>query len=346
MYRKIIFPILSRFDPENVHNFTFKFLKITLNIPGARAITRAIYNFQNPKLQRTVFGIKFSNPVGLAAGLDKDAYLFDELSAFGFGFIEVGTITPRPQSGNDKPRLFRLTADKALINRMGFNGHGALVAAERLKKRRNKNLVIGGNIGKNKITPNDEAFKDYKQAFDTLFPYVDYFVVNVSSPNTPSLRALQDKVPLLNLLNKLQEINKTKPHPKPILLKIAPDLTDGQLDDIIEIVGTTKISGVIATNTTIERTGLKTPPAVVDKIGGGGLSGQPLKNRSTAVIKYLVEKSHHAFPVVAVGGIMTAADALEKLRAGAALVQVYTGFIYSGPALVKNINTAILNNNL
>ena len=287
-------------------------------------------------MEREVFGLKFKNPVGLAAGFDKDAKLYKELSNLGFGFIEVGTVTPKPQSGNDKKRLFRLKADQAIINRMGFNNNGVEQMVSQLKK--NTNVLIGGNIGKNKVTPNEEAVEDYKICFESLFDYVDYFVVNVSSPNTPNLRALQDKEPLTHLLKTLMELNNAKPKQKPILLKIAPDLTDTQLLDIINIVKETKIDGVIATNTTISREGLQSD----NKKETGGLSGKPLTKRATQVIKFLSEKSNRSFPIIGVGGIHTADDAIEKLEAGASLVQLYTGFIYEGPTLVKRINKAIL----
>lgn len=342
MYKRLIFPILSKFDPESVHNFTFSFLKLAFKIPGVKFFTHHFFVVNNSGLEKEVFGLKFKNPVGLAAGLDKDAWLFEELGSFGFGFIEIGTVTPKPQPGNDKPRLFRLKTDQALINRMGFNGKGVKVAVERLKKRKDFSVMIGGNIGKNKITSNEKAIDDYEICFNELFDYVDYFVINVSSPNTPGLRELQDKEPLMKLLNHLQSLNLQKNKPKPILLKIAPDLTDGQLDDIISIVKETKIAGVVATNTTISRSGLKTLMGNVEKIGPGGLSGKPLTKRSTEVVKYLCEKSNHAFPVVAVGGIMSPADAIEKIQAGASLVQLYTGFIYEGPELIKNINKEFL----
>jgi len=297
---------------------------------------RSMFQVNDTRLEREVFGLKFKNPVGLAAGLDKDAKLYSELENFGFGFIEIGTITPKGQEGNPKKRLFRLIEDNALINRMGFNNGGIDQAIERLKK--NKGTLIGGNIGKNKITPNEQATDDYVICFEALFPYVDYFVVNVSSPNTPNLRALQDKEPLTALLNTLQEKNNAKPKSKPILLKIAPDLTDSQLIDIIDIVKDTKIAGVIATNTTISREGLQSSK----KDEMGGLSGKPLTKRSTEVIRFLADKSNHAFPIIGVGGIHTPEDALEKLNAGASLIQLYTGFIYEGPALIKAINKRIL----
>lgn len=311
-----------------------------------RKLASSIYKVKDPRLERTVAGIKFPNPVGLAAGLDKDAKVFDELGALGFGFIEIGTLTPKPQPGNDKPRLFRLIPDEAIINRMGFNNHGVEEAVGRLKKKKTPGLIIGGNIGKNKITPNEEADSDYEICFNALFDHVDYFVVNVSSPNTPNLRALQDKEPLTKLLNKVMALNNAKKNPKPVFLKIAPDLTNEQLDDIISIVAETKIAGVIATNTTIAREPLTTDKKRIEEIGAGGLSGKPLTKRSTEVIKYLHQKSNGAFPIMGVGGIHTAEDAIEKLKAGACLVQLYTGFIYEGPGLIKKINKKILEENL
>ena len=310
-------------------------------IPGKMWSWRLIFRVKDARLEREVFGLKFDNPVGLAAGFDKDAKLFDELASFGFGFIEIGTVTPLPQDGNPKPRLFRLKDDSGLINRMGFNNQGIEAVVARLRRKKS-DIIIGGNIGKNKVTPNEEAANDYAICFEKLFPYVDYFAVNVSSPNTPGLRDLQEKAPLTTLLNSLQELNNKKDKRKPILLKIAPDLTNEQLDDIIDIVADTKIDGVIATNTTIDRSGLKTDKNKVDAIGNGGLSGKPVGLRSTEVIKYLADKSNRAFPIIGVGGIHSAEDALEKLDAGATLLQVYTGFIYQGPSLVKRINKAIL----
>lgn len=332
--------IFFLFDPEKIHHVTFKLIKFTLRIPLMKSIWSSIFVVKDKRLERTLFGITFPNPVGLAAGFDKDAKLFNELPYCGFGFIEVGTVTPLPQEGNPKKRLFRLQEDSAIINRMGFNNGGMLAMVERLKNRKTK-AIIGGNIGKNKVTPNEEATSDYIKCFETLYPYVDYFVVNVSSPNTPNLRALQDKVPLTALLSKLMKINETKPKQRPILLKIAPDLTNEQLDDIIDIVATTKIDGVIATNTTIDRSNL-TQKNTESTIGAGGVSGKPLTQRSTEVIRYLKTKSNKAFPIIGVGGIHSEKDALEKLEAGADLIQLYTGFIYEGPSLVKRINTAIL----
>lgn len=339
MYHLILKPILFLFNPEKAHYFTTNMLSTVLAIPGMKSIFAALFQIKDKRLERTVFGIKFPNPVGLAAGFDKEAKLYKDMVHLGFGFIEVGTITPKGQPGNPKPRLFRLTHDDALINRMGFNNEGLAGAVERLKSR-NSNLIIGGNIGKNKVTPNEKATEDYITCFEALFPHVDYFVVNVSSPNTPNLRALQDKKPLTELLSTLQNLNNKKPNPKPILLKIAPDLTNEQLDDIVEIVANTKIAGLIATNTTISREGLKSNPSLVQEMGG--LSGKPVRDKSTEVIRYLRKKSNASFPIIGVGGIHSAEDAIEKLDAGCDLVQLYTGFVYEGPALVKSINKGVL----
>jgi dihydroorotate dehydrogenase len=336
MYKSILRPILFKSDPEEIHHFTFSSVRRLFKIPGSKNIIKKLYQVNDTRLEREVFGLKFKNPVGLAAGFDKDAKLYKELSHFGFGFIEIGTVTPKPQPGNPKKRLFRLKEDQAIINRMGFNNGGVAEAVVRLQK--NKNVLIGGNIGKNKVTPNDEAVNDYILCFNALFNVVDYFVVNVSSPNTPGLRELQDKEPLTKLLATLQDLNAQKEKRKPILLKIAPDLTEDQLLDIIDIVATTKIDGVIATNTTISRDGLTS----VNKEETGGLSGKPLTKRSTEVIRFLSERSNKAFPIIGVGGIHSAQDALEKIEAGASLVQLYTGFIYEGPQLIKDINTELL----
>ncbi len=339
MYKSILRPIFFLFDPEKVHYFTFSLIKILQAIPGMKAIIKSMYQLNDKRLEREVFGLKFKNPVGLAAGLDKDATIYNELDAFGFGFIEIGTITPKAQDGNPKKRLFRLKEDKGIINRMGFNNGGIELAVSRLKK--NKGVLIGGNIGKNKVTPNEEAVNDYSLCFDALYAYVDYFVVNVSSPNTPNLRALQDKEPLTELLSTLQKKNRSLPKQKPILLKIAPDLSDDQLLDIIDIINTTGIAGVIATNTTIARNNLQSE----NQKETGGLSGKPLTQRSTEVIRFLSEKSNKAFPIIGVGGIHSPQDALDKLDAGASLIQIYTGFIYEGPALIKAINKAVLKRN-
>jgi dihydroorotate dehydrogenase len=336
MYKFIIRPLFFCFDPEKIHYFTFSAIRFLNKIPGFSGLFKSLYEVNDPRLEREVFGIKFKNPVGLAAGFDKDAKLYQELSNFGFGFIEIGTLTPVGQDGNPKKRLFRLKEDNAIINRMGFNNGGVQEAVTRLKK--NKGVLIGGNIGKNKVTPNEEAVNDYEICFEALFPYVDYFVVNVSSPNTPNLRELQEKEPLKKLLHTLENNTLQTTNHKPILLKIAPDLTDDQLIDIIDIVNETKIAGVIATNTTISREGLQSE----NKSEMGGLSGKPLAKRATEVIRFLAEKSNNSFPIIGVGGIHTAEDAMEKLNAGASLVQLYTGFIYEGPALVKAINKKIL----
>jgi len=338
MYKLFIRPLFFLFDPEAIHHFTFSLIRFVNQIPGVPFLLKQLYQVNDPRLEREVFGLKFKNPVGLAAGFDKNAALYKELANFGFGFIEIGTVTPLPQDGNPKKRLFRLKEDQAIINRMGFNNEGVQAAVSRLRK--NKNVLIGGNIGKNKNTPNELATQDYCICFEALFPYVDYFVVNVSSPNTPNLRALQEKEPLTELLQTLQNENKKHSKPKPILLKIAPDLTNEQLLDIIDIVATTKIAGVIATNTTISRADLVSK----NQMETGGLSGKPLQKRATEVIRFLAEKSNNAFPIIGVGGIDSATDALEKIKAGATLVQLYTGFIYEGPQLVKAINQKILEN--
>ncbi len=337
MYRLLIRKFLFLFDAEKVHHFTFIFLKGVFKIPRIVSFIRNRHIIEDKKLERNLFGLTFKNPVGLAAGFDKNALLFDELSNFGFGFIEIGTVTPLAQDGNPKKRLFRLKEDKAIINRMGFNNEGVEAAVNRLKQR-TTTIIIGGNIGKNKSTPNENAIDDYVICFKALFDVVDYFVVNVSSPNTPNLRALQEKEPLTNLLNRLQQENDLQKKRKPILLKIAPDLTDSQLLDIIDIVKDSKIDGVIATNTTISREGLKSS----NRTKIGGLSGKPLAKRSTEVIRFLAEKSNKAFPIIGVGGIHSKQDALEKIKAGADLIQLYTGFIYEGPKLIKQINKELL----
>jgi len=338
---KILRPLLFLLKPEKAHHVTASALHFVLKIPGMKWLFKSLYSLNSPQLEREVFGIRFPNPVGLAAGFDKEAKLFSDFAYLGFGFIEIGTITPLGQDGNPKPRLFRLPLDKALINRMGFNNEGLEAALNRLKNRA-PGLIIGGNIGKNKVTPNEQAFKDYQKCFTALFPYVDYFVVNVSSPNTPNLRELQEKEPLKHLLNSIMELNKSMSSPKPVLLKIAPDLNNAQLDDIIEIVNTTGIQGIIATNTTISRENLQTATSELNTIGAGGLSGAPLKNRSTEVIRYLHTHSAGAFPIIGVGGISSPQDAIEKLNAGASLIQIYSGLVYYGPALVRDINREIL----
>ncbi|WP_419803318.1 quinone-dependent dihydroorotate dehydrogenase [Mucilaginibacter sp.] len=353
---KLIRPLFFAFDPEKIHHFVTQGLRYFNRIPGGKKLGHAVFTIENPGLEREVFGLNFKNPVGLAAGFDKNAEMMGEMASLGFGFVEIGTVTPLPQPGNLKPRMFRLKKDQALINRMGFNNLGMDVVAERIKRYRQTstsnfkpetsypkpqtpNLLIGGNIGKNKITPNEDAASDYVKCFDRLFDVVDYFVVNVSSPNTPGLRELQEKEPLKILLQTLQQRNHKNGISRPILLKIAPDLSNEQLDDIIEIVQQSGIAGVIATNTTISREGLT---SAKNKNETGGLSGKPLTGRSTELIRYLSRKSANAFPIIGVGGIHSAKDALEKLDAGASLIQLYTGFIYEGPGLVKRICKALL----
>jgi dihydroorotate dehydrogenase len=352
MYKSILRPILFRFDAEKVHHFVVNFLKFFCQIPFAKKLLQVLYSVENPKLQRNIMGLTFKNPVGLAAGFDKNAETIDEMEALGFGFVEIGTLTPKAQDGNPKPRLFRLSADSALINRMGFNNKGVEAATILLAKRKSK-IIVGGNIGKNKITSNENAVDDYCLCFEALYDVVDYFVVNVSSPNTPNLRDLQEKEPLTKLLQTLQtkNVEKTKNHneihqtnspSKPILLKIAPDLTLPQLNDIVEIVQTTKIQGIIATNTTIDRSHLQTSSSELDAIGAGGLSGKPLSARATVVIRHLRQRLGKDIVIIGVGGIFSAQDALEKLEAGADLIQVYTGFIYEGAALIRDINQKII----
>lgn len=308
------------------------------------ALYRSLYVVNDSRLERKLFGLTFKNPVGLAAGFDKNAVLYNELANFGFGFIEIGTVTPKAQVGNPKKRLFRLKDDKAVINRMGFNNEGLEAAIIQLKKNKGK-LLIGGNIGKNTQTKPEDYTKDYLECFNALHPYVDYFVLNVSCPNVGSHAKLNDKDYLLELIGAVQKANTElsgQEKPKPVLLKIAPDLNDIQLDEIITLIAETKLDGVIASNTSMDRTGLKATEARLSEIGNGGLSGQPVKDKSTSVIKYLADKSNKAFPIIGVGGIHSAKDALEKIDAGADLVQVYTGFIYEGPSLVKSINKALL----
>jgi dihydroorotate dehydrogenase len=342
MYKTIIRPILFLFDPEKVHYFTFSLIRTLCKIPFVASIFKSLYVIEDKKLERDLFGLTFKNPVGLAAGFDKNAVLYNELSNFGFGFIEIGTITPKAQVGNPKKRLFRLKDDKGIINRMGFNNEGIAPAIENLKSKRT-NLIIGGNIGKNTQTKPEDYTKDYLEVFEALHEHVDYFVLNVSCPNVGSHAKLNDKDYLLELITACQKTTIQSKTPKPILLKIAPDLNNNQLDEIIELISETNIDGVIASNTSTDRKGLKASSEKLEAIGNGGLSGQPIKEKSTQVIKYLADKSNKAFPIIGVGGIHSEADALEKIAAGADLVQVYTGFIYEGPKLIKRINKAILN---
>jgi len=341
VYKSLLRPLLFQLDPEQVHYLSTDALRASLKLPFARQITNSLFQVKDPGLERELFGLRFPNPVGLAAGFDKNAKLVDELAELGFGFVEIGTLTPKPQAGNDKPRLFRLPQDQAIINRMGFNNEGVDAAVRRLEKRKS-NIIVGGNIGKNKVTPNEEALSDYLYCFKALFDVVDYFVVNVSSPNTPDLRALQDKEPLQKLLISLQEQNYKMGKPKPLLLKIAPDLNTDQLNDIIEIATEAKLSGLIATNTTVSRQGLHTSQARVEEIGMGGLSGKPLTQHATQIIRHLRMYLPPEVRLIGVGGIMTAEDAVEKMQAGADLVQLYTGFIYEGPSLIRQINKKLL----
>ncbi|MFK5959145.1 MAG: quinone-dependent dihydroorotate dehydrogenase [Lutibacter sp.] len=341
MYKSIIRPLFFLFDPEKVHHFTFLLIKYISKIPGVTSIFKKLYVINDKKLERNLFGLTFKNPVGLAAGFDKNAVLYNELANFGFGFIEIGTVTPTAQKGNPKKRVFRLKADNGLINRMGFNNNGVKEVVKQLKKNKG-NVLIGGNIGKNTATMPDGYTEDYVACFSKLHPYVDYFVLNVSCPNVSSHAKLNDKDYLFELISEVQKVNTTFSEQKPILLKIAPDLNKLQLDEIIELVAETKIDGVIASNTSINKKGLIASEDKLTKIGHGGLSGKPIKDRSTAIINYLAQKSNKAFPIIGVGGIHSAEDALEKLNAGADLVQIYTGFIYEGPSLIKKINKAIL----
>ncbi len=333
---KLIRPLLFMMSPEKAHSTTIKMFKFFHKIPGIKGIMKSAYSYEHHDLETEVLGLKFKNPIGLAAGFDKDGDFIHEFSTLGFGFIEIGTITPHAQDGNPKPRLFRLPQDEALINRMGFNNRGATAAKRKLQKRP-KNVIIGGNIGKNKMTPNEMAISDYLICFKELHPHVDYLVLNVSSPNTPDLRQLQDQEPLEKLLTAIVKANKMKPIAKPILLKIAPDVTDSMLDDIIEIVGRKEVDGIIATNTTIEREGLQTSKEELDGIGEGGLSGKPLSSKSEYVINF-IRSRNRTIPIIAVGGVMNADDAIRKIEAGANLVQIYTGLIYKGPGLVREIN--------
>ncbi len=340
MYKSLLRPILFSFDPEKVHYFTFSLIKLSHKL-GFGGLFRSLYKTKDKRLERKLFGLTFENPVGLAAGFDKNAVLYNELANFGFGFIEIGTVTPLGQEGNPKQRLFRLKDDKGIINRMGFNNEGLETAITQLKKNKGK-LIIGGNIGKNTQTAPENYTADYLTCFNGLHPYVDYFVLNVSCPNVGSHAKLNDKDYLEELIKAVQEANKTFDKQKPILLKIAPDLNQVQLDEIIALVLDTKLDGVIASNTSMDRSGLKASDARLAEIGNGGLSGLPIKDKSTAVIKYLADKSNKSFPIIGVGGIHSAEDALEKIEAGADLVQIYTGFIYEGPSLIKKINKAIL----
>ena len=343
MYKLLVRPILFLFDPEKVHYFTFSLIRNMTKL-GFGGLFRSLWQVKDERLEREVFGLKFKNPVGLAAGFDKDAKLYQELDNVGFGFIEIGTVTPKAQIGNPKKRLFRLKSDQGIINRMGFNNGGVTAAVERLKK--NKNVLIGGNIGKNTDTKPEDYTADYLTCFHALHPHVDYFVLNVSCPNVSSHAKLNDKDYLVELIQAVQEANKTYEIQRPIVLKIAPDLNDSQLDEIVDLVQETKLDGVIASNTSVSREGLKATEERLNEIGNGGLSGKPITDKSTRVIRYLSEKSNKAFPIIGVGGIHSVQDALDKLDAGASLIQLYTGFIYEGPSLIKNINKALLKRDL
>ncbi len=341
MYKSVIRSLLFKFDPEAVHYFTFNIIKLYSKIPFVSSLIRSAFQVKNPVLKRELFGLKFDNPVGLAAGFDKNAVLFNELANFGFGFIEIGTVTPKAQEGNPKKRLFRLKDDQGLVNRMGFNNAGLDAVIKQLKRNK-KRLIIGGNIGKNTETHPEQYTDDYAACFMALHPYVDYFVLNVSCPNVGSHAKLTDKDYLEELITEMKRLNTTFEVQKPILLKIAPDLNTNQLDEIIQLIEDTKIAGVIASNTSTSRDGLLTSRQRLNAIGNGGLSGQPIKAKSTEVIRYLSEQSNKAFPIIGVGGIHSAEDALEKIEAGADLIQIYTGFVYEGPALVKRINKALI----
>ncbi len=349
---KILRNILFLFDPEWVHYFSMNSLKLICRIGFLKKMISRCFSPKNCE-PVSLLNISFSNRVGLGAGFDKNATYLNELEVLGFGFVEIGTATPLPQAGNDKPRLFRLPKDKALINRMGFNNDGVKIISERLLKWRENNLnrnqksslIIGGNIGKNKVTPNEDAWKDYEKCFMALHPLVDYFVVNVSSPNTPGLRELQEKEPLKKILTNLQRLNAQKETPKPILLKIAPDLSESQLDDVIELAMEIKLDGLVVTNTSIDRSNLtETSKKKAEKFGNGGLSGMPVKQRSTALVKYVHHKTNGKMPIIASGGIFNGKDVFEKLDAGASLIQVWTGFVYEGPGIVKSITTYIAGN--
>ncbi len=340
MYTKFIRPLLFLISPEQVHHLVSSLLKFACKIPSIAFFMRAGFKVEDPSLETVVAGIKFPNPVGLAAGFDKNATLYNEFKNFGFGHIEIGTVTPEGQPGNPRPRSFRLPKDKALINRMGFNNNGLEAAVARLKNR--QGIIIGGNIGKNTATPNEVAVEDYKKCFTGLYPYVDYFVVNVSCPNISNLSKLQDQDALENILKELATIRASQPDVKPVFLKISPDLNLKQVDETLNIVEKTKIDGLVVSNTTVSREGLKTDNEEVHKIGNGGLSGVPIRDRSTEMIRYISQKTNKKLPIIGVGGILSAKDALEKLDAGASLIQIYTGFIYSGPGLVKRINKACI----
>lgn len=342
MYKFIIRPILFLLQPETIHHLIVNILRFVFKIPGISFFVKTLYCVKNDKLKTEFLGMSFDNPIGFAAGFDKNAEIYNEFKNFGFSFIEIGTVTPIAQAGNPKPRSFRLPKDSALINRMGFNNKGVIYAAKQLKKH-NPRLIIGGNIGKNTETPNSKAIDDYVYCFKELYDYVNYFVVNVSCPNIKDLRELQDKESLTDILNTLIEIRAKLPIKKPILLKISPDLNNNQLDEVIDIIKTTGTDGIVAVNTTVSRDNLISSEKKIKNIDNGGLSGKPLSKRSTEIIRYINHNSNGTIPIIGVGGIMSVEDAIEKLHAGASLIQLYTGFIYEGPGFVKKINKALIN---
>jgi len=346
MYRFLIRPILFLLPPESIHHLLISFLKVLFRIPGIWPLVKRSYQLRNKALETDFLGLTFSNPVGLAAGFDKNAEVYREFYAFGFSFIEVGTLTPKGQAGNERPRSFRLKKDRGLVNRMGFNNHGAEAAAARMARKRPSGLILGGNLGKNTQTPNEQAADDYEAVFEAIYEQVDYFVVNVSCPNISDLRKLQDQDSLERILGRLITLRREKKVRKPLLLKISPDLNDRQLDETLEIVSRLKLDGIVATNTTIRREGLQTPVHEIEAIGPGGMSGAPLTERSLEVVRYIHEKTSGTLPIIAVGGIMSVRDALNMLDAGATLIQLYTGFIYEGPGLARRINRAILKRRL
>jgi dihydroorotate dehydrogenase len=341
IYKRILRPFLFLIPPETTHHIIVFIVRIAFRIPGLKPLLRKIYWTNSKQLERELLGLQFANPIGLAAGFDKNASFFREFTSFGFGFIEIGTVTPLGQAGNPKPRLFRITRDHGLINRMGFNNSGLDEAIKKLRKRP-EGLIIGGNIGKNTATPNEKAVDDYAKCFEGLYPFVDYFVVNVSCPNICDLSELQDKELLKGILIRLSDLRSKMTRKKPILVKISPDLNSNQIDDVLELISLTGMDGIVATNTTIQRENLISGTEIIEKIGQGGLSGKPLRQRSTEIIKYIAEKTKGNLVIIGVGGIMSPEDALEKIHAGAHLIQIYTGFIYEGPAIVKRINKVLM----
>ena len=342
MYRYLIRPILFLLSPETIHQLLISFLRIAFKIPGVLPLVKSCYHVKHKSLETEFLGLSFSSPVGLAAGFDKNASVYREFHAFGFSFIEVGTITPLGQPGNEKPRSFRIKKDRGLINRMGFNNHGAAAAAVKLARKRPKGLILGGNIGKNTQTPNERAVDDYEAVFSAIYEGVDYFVVNVSCPNISDLRKLQDQDSLEQILGRIMELREKREEKKPVLLKISPDLNEQQLDETLEIVDRLKLDGIVATNTTVSREGLLSTAEKIQAIGKGGMSGAPITARSLEVVRYIHQKSEGKLPILAVGGIMSVEDALNMLDAGATLIQIYTGFIYQGPGLARQINRALV----